>query len=49
MNRLSWDSTAPRRPTAKRATRSRPDELGLLDENAELVRVPWARLHRPSY
>ena len=49
MNRLSWDTTAPRRLNAKRGSRSRPEELGLLHENAELVRVPWARLHRPSF
>jgi len=30
MNRLSWDTTAARRPAAKRAPQPRPDKLGLV-------------------
>jgi hypothetical protein len=43
MNRLSWDSTAPRRLSGKRtADRPRP-ELGLVESEAELIRVAWAK------
>ena len=49
MNRLSWDTTAPRRPTGKRAPHPRPEELGLIDAEAELIRVAWAKPHRMSY
>jgi hypothetical protein len=41
MNRFSWDTTAPRRPTRKRsADQSRP-ELGLVEAEAELIRAAW--------
>ena len=47
MNRLSWDTTAPRRLNRKRsAGRPRPEELGLLESEADLVRVAWDKLHR---
>jgi hypothetical protein len=49
MNRLSWDSTAPRRLARKRGPQSRPEEMGLIDAEAELIRVAWSKPHRPSY
>jgi hypothetical protein len=45
MNRLSWDTTAPRRLVGKRVPHPRP-ELGLLEETAELIRGAWRRPHR---
>jgi hypothetical protein len=43
MNRLSWDSTAPRRLDGKRkATGPRP-ETGLIESEAELIRVAWEK------
>jgi hypothetical protein len=47
MNRLSWDTTAPRRLTGKRSAQPRP-ELGVVEEEAELVRVAWDRRNRIS-
>jgi hypothetical protein len=45
MNRLSWDSTAPRRPTGKRsAPNPRPESA--LEESAELIRVAWDKPQR---
>jgi len=38
MNRLSWDTTAPRRPGGKRAPQPRPEEMGLVEAEAELIR-----------
>jgi hypothetical protein len=49
MNRLSWDTTAPRRPAGKRAPQPRPEEMGLIDAEAELIRVAWDRPHRNLY
>jgi hypothetical protein len=47
MNRLSWDTTAPRRPNGKRtAAQPRPEEVGLLESEAELVRIAWDKRHR---
>ena len=43
MNRLSWDTTAPRRP--KRVREPRPDERGFEGE-AELLRPAWNELRR---
>jgi hypothetical protein len=46
MNRLSWDTTAPRRLTRNRsAAQSRP-ELGLIEAEAELIRVAWQKPQR---
>jgi hypothetical protein len=45
MNRLSWDSTAPRRPTGKR-TSPNPRPESALEESADLIRVAWAKPHR---
>lgn len=45
MNRLSWDTTAPRRPTGKRAPQPRP-ELGVVEAAADLIRVAWERPQR---
>jgi hypothetical protein len=49
MNRLSWDTTAPRRPSGKRAPQPRPEEMGLVEAEAELVRVAWTKPQRPLY
>jgi len=46
MNRLSWDTTAPRRPSGKRAPQPRPEEMGLIEEAADLVRIAWTKPHR---
>ena len=45
MNRLSWDTTAPRRPQGKRAAQPRP-ELGIVEAEAELIRVAWDKPQR---
>lgn len=45
MNRLSWDTTAPRRPTGKRPT-ANPRPEGILEEEAELIRVAWDKPQR---
>jgi len=45
MNRLSWDTTAPRRPNRKQSAQSRP-EPGLIEAEAELIRVAWEKPHR---
>jgi hypothetical protein len=49
MNRLSWDSTAPRRPARRRGSHSRPEEMGLIDAEAELIRVAWSKPHRMPF
>jgi hypothetical protein len=49
MNRLSWDTTAPRRPGGKRAPQPRPEEMGLVEAEAELIRIAWAKPHRSLY
>jgi hypothetical protein len=46
MNRLSWDSTAPRRLTGKRASGEQRPEHGLVEAEAELIRVAWQKPHR---
>jgi hypothetical protein len=47
MNRLSWDTTAPRRLNGKRtANQPRPEDLGLVESEAELIRVAWDKPHR---
>jgi hypothetical protein len=46
MNRLSWDTTAPRRVTGKRTAAERPADLGLIEAEAELIRVAWDKPHR---
>ena len=45
MNRLSWDTTAPRRLAGKRAAQPRP-ELGVVEAEAELLRGAFDRPHR---
>jgi hypothetical protein len=49
MNRLSWDWTAPRRPTGSRGLQRRREEMGLVDAEAELIRVAWSKPHRFDY
>ena len=43
MNRISWDTTAPRRPERVRETK--PEQRGL-DAEAELLRPAWDELRR---
>jgi hypothetical protein len=46
MNRLSWDTTAPRRPTGKRAAlQPRPEDAGV-SEAADLIRAGLDRAQR---
>ena len=47
MNRLSWDTTAPRRLNGRRpANQPRPEDFGLVESEAELIRVAWDKPHR---
>jgi hypothetical protein len=46
MNRLSWDTTAPRRPSGKRTSQKPRAEDALLAEEADLIRVAWDRPQR---
>ena len=47
MNRLSWDTTAPRRLNGKRtAAQPRLEETGLIESEADLIRVAWDKPHR---
>jgi hypothetical protein len=48
MNRLSWDSTAPRRLNRKRSAAEARPELGLVEAEAELIRAAWQKPHRVS-
>jgi hypothetical protein len=43
MNRLSWDTTAPRRPTGKRSAAQPRTEDAVVEAEAELIRVAWAK------
>jgi len=49
MNRLSWDSTAPRRLSGKRTREERPGEMGLVAAEAELIRPAWTKPFRAPY
>jgi hypothetical protein len=49
MNRLSWDTTAPRRLSGKRTANPRPEEMGIVDAEADLIRVAWQKPYRASY
>ena len=46
MKRLSWDTTAPRRLTRKRSASDSRPELGLVEAEAELIRVAWQKPQR---
>jgi len=47
MNRISWDTTAPRRLNGKRtANQPRPEDLSLVESEADLIRVAWDKPHR---
>lgn len=46
MNRLSWDSTAPRRLNGKRTAAQPRPELDLVESEAELIRIAWAKPQR---
>ena len=48
MNRLSWDSTAPRRPSGERTSPQPRAEDGLVAEEAALVRIAWDKPQRIS-
>jgi hypothetical protein len=48
MNRLSWDSTAPRRLNGKRTSAQPRPETGLVESEAELIRVAWDKPQRIS-
>ena len=43
MNRLSWDTTSPRRP--KRVREPRPEDRGFETE-ADLLRPAWIEMRR---
>lgn len=45
INRLSWDTSAPRRPAGRRPAGERPGE-GLVEAEAELIRVAWDKRRR---
>jgi hypothetical protein len=47
MNRLSWDTTAPRRLTGKRRSAGPRPETAL-EAEADLIRIAWAKPHRIS-
>ena len=49
MNRLSRETTAPRRPGGKRAPQPRPEEMGLVEAEADLIRIAWSKPQRPLY
>lgn len=50
MNRLSWDTTAPRRLTARRgfSPQPRPEEA-VVEAAADLIRDAWRTPYRSSY
>ncbi len=48
MNRLSWDTTAPRRPSRERTNPQPRDEDGLVAEEADLIRIAWDKPKRIS-
>ena len=49
MNRLSWDTTAPRRLTAKRSSSPLPRPEDAVAEAADLIRDAWRTPYRSSY
>jgi hypothetical protein len=50
MNRLSWDTTAPRRLSAKRGKSPQPrPEDGVVEAAAELIRDAWRTPYHSSY
>jgi hypothetical protein len=48
MNRLSWDTTAPRRLVRKRSADQDRPEFGLVEAEAELIRAAWQKPQRIS-
>jgi hypothetical protein len=48
MNRISWDTTAPRRPNGKRTSPQPRAEDGLIEAEADLIRVAWEKPQRIS-
>lgn len=50
MNRLSWDSTAPRRLSAKRGHSPQPrPEDAVVEAAADLIRDAWRTPYRASF
>ncbi len=50
MNRLSWDTTAPRRLTTKRGFGPRPrPEDAVVEAAADLIRDAWRTPYRSGY
>lgn len=49
MNRLSWDTTAPRRLTAKRSSPPLPRSEDAVTEAADLIRDTWRTPYRSSF
>ena len=47
MNRLSWDTTAPRRPTGERRPKHPRPEDRAVEAEAELLRAAWDERLRP--
>lgn len=50
MNRLSWDTTAPRRISARRggAPQPRPED-GVVEAAADLIREAWRTPYRANF
>jgi hypothetical protein len=49
MNRLSWDTTAPRRLGRRPSADHQPrPEFGLVEAEAELIRSAWQKPQRVS-
>jgi hypothetical protein len=46
MNRLSWDTTAPRRLHGKRSAAHPRPEQGIVEAEADLIRLAWDKLDR---
>ena len=46
MNRLSWDTTAPRRPAGRQTSPQPRAEDALIAEEADLIRVAWDKRQR---
>lgn len=48
MNRRSWDTTAPRRPSGEQLSRKRRVEDALVSAEADLIRIAWEQPRRIS-
>ena len=45
MNRLSWDTTAPRRPNGRRLSKPGP-EHDVVEASSVILPIPWDKLRR---